>query len=313
MPEYDFTTPKNIERAYLTGYVGAYHDVEDVDRLLGELRHPLFGAAADVSGITGTGAGKRALPYLSYLKLDAGAFSEKQTTGSCVSHATRNACDLTRAIEIEIKRQAESFVARGANEAIYGSRGHSGGGMSCSGAARFVSQNGGILVRKKYDSVDLSVLNDSVGARWGGRGVPAEVLAEARRHQIRTVSQIMNADEAMDAIANGYGISTCGDEAWSSRRNEKGISELSRGSWSHAITIIGYDDTKALADETLFVMANSWGSWNGGGHPPWGQLPVGCWLARASSLRRRLGGRGSYAFSDFDGFPGKKVPKYVIF
>jgi len=62
---------------------------------------------------------------------------------------------------------AEDFVARGATEAIYGSRGHGGQGMSCSVAARFVHQNGGILVRKDYGFVDLSKYNSRVGTRWG--------------------------------------------------------------------------------------------------------------------------------------------------
>lgn len=304
--------PANLQASYEAGFVGAIHDDADIDKLLTELPVPLFGAAAEASGIAGSGAGKRALPYASYTKFDPGAFSEEQTTGSCVSHATRNACDLTRAVEIDIQHQRENWIARGANEAIYGSRNHGGSGMSCSGAARFVNESGGILARIKYDTIDLTVLNDSLGARWGGRGIPAEILAEAKKHQVRTVSQVRTTDECMDALFNGYGISTCGDEAWKSKRDNNGISPLSNGSWAHAITIIGYDDTKQIANETYFVLANSWGLWNSGGHPPWGTLPIGCWLCKASDLRRRLAGRGSYAFSDVNGFPGKKLPSHIL-
>jgi len=284
------------------------HDDQDVAQLMGELKHPIFGIAAAAGGLNYDVESIRCLDYQPYLSLDPGAFSEKQLEGSCVGHATRNAVDATRAIEIVIEGQAEGWVARGAIEAIYGSRGHRSSGMYCSSAARFISDTGGILLRKEYDFADLTQLNDALAQRWGGGDMPSTVYREGKRHQVRTVSLVSTKLEAMVALRNGYAISTCGSQSWSSTRNEWGISKESRKGWAHALTIIGYDDTRELDKDTLWVLANSWGSWNRGGHPPWGRLPVGCWLSRNRPIERRLAQNGSYAYSNIDGFESRELP-----
>ena len=132
-----------------------------------------------------------------------------------------NAVDVTRCHEI-IGGDAEDFVAGGATEAIYGSIGHGGQGMSCSVAARFVHQNGGILVRKDYGFVDFTKYNSKIGTNWGRSGVPKEVKEEGKKHQVQTISMVKSVEEARDAIANGYALSVCSNYGFSSRRNEYG-------------------------------------------------------------------------------------------
>ncbi len=186
--------------------------------------------------------------------------------GNCVSHGTRNAVDLTRAVEIELKGEAEGFYVKGATEAIYGSRGHPNQGMSCAGAARFVSQTGGILLRKDYTEefgLDLSNYKNSYkeGMAWGRKGVPAKVVAEAKKHQVGSASLIGSTREVMDALANGYGCSVCSGYGFSSKRDENGVSRRS-GSWSHCMCIAGYDDTDAMRKKyrgPIFLIINSWG------------------------------------------------------
>ena len=196
-----FDKPRDILKAYKDGFVGSWCDPEDTDKLLGELPHPLFGVAAP--DLYGTGQGKVALLHKSILKFDPtfGAH-ERQTTGDCVSHSTRNAVDVTRCHEI-IGGEREDFVTRSATEAIYGSRGHGGQGMSCSKAARFTAQDGGILLRKDYGFVDLSRYNSRTGTNWGRSGVPSSVKQEGKKHQVKTVSLVNTVDQARDAIANG--------------------------------------------------------------------------------------------------------------
>jgi hypothetical protein len=297
-----FNSPKDLLKAYREGFVGSYCDPEDTDKLLGELRHPLFGAAA--YSLYGSGKGKLALPFKNLLKFDPGfGPAERQTTGDCVSHSTRNAVDITRACEI-IGGQREDFVTRGATEGIYGSRGHGGQGMSCSVAARFVHQNGGILLRKKYDSVDLSVYDSSTGSRWGSRGIPEEVIAEAKKHQVKTISLINTVEQARDALANGYAISVCSGAGFSSRRDQHGIASRS-GGWSHAMAWVAMDDTHEIYNETLFLVQNSWGVWNNG--PKRHDQPDGSFWIRESVAASMLSGNGSFVFSDVDGFPPRKV------
>ena len=300
--------PSDIRKLYESGYEGAKHDYQDVSRLMGELRHPIFGIAASAGDLYEDVEGILAKSYESYLSLDPDAFSEQQTQGSCVGHATRNAVDATRAIEILIRGEAEGWVTRGATEGIYGSRGHRSSGMYCSNAARFMSNTGGILLRKEYKFADLSVLNDNLAQRWGGGRMPQSVYREGKRHQVRTVSLVSTTLEAMVALRNGYVISSCGSQSWSPTRNDVGICEETRFGWAHALTIIGYDDTRTLDNDTLWIMANSWGPWNRGGHPPWGRLPVGCWLSRNRPIEKRLKQNGSYAYSNIDGFEPRQLP-----
>lgn len=299
-----FETPEEILEMYNNGFEGAICDPKDIAALLGELKTPLFGAAA--YHLHGAGEGKLSLPFKSLLKFDPGfGPAERQTTGDCVSHATRNAVDITRAVEIDIKLEPESFEARGATEGIYQSRGHKGQGMSCSIAARYVNQIGGILIRRNYGAIDLSTYNSGVGAN---HRIPQSVYkTEAQKNQVKTISMVTTIQEARDALANGYALSVCSGFGFSSTRDRNGIAKRS-GSWSHAMAWIACDDTKTRLKETLFLVQNSWGKWNSG--PRVHGQPEGSFWIREADARNMLAGQGSWVFSNVDGFPARDLPNY---
>jgi|TARA_Y100001937_G_scaffold52257_1_gene72350 hypothetical protein len=302
----DFNTPDELIKAYEDGFVGGECDPEDVMALLGELPMPLFGAAA--WDLDSSGAGKLSTPFKSLLKFvkDFGP-SERQTTGDCVSHSTRNAVDITRAVEIDIKGEAESFEARGATEGIYQSRGHMGQGMTCSGSARYVNKTGGILLRKNYGDVDLSKYNSTLGAK---KRIPNDIyVTEAKKHQVKTISLVTTIEEARDALANGYALSCCSQVGFTSMRDKNGISNR-KGSWAHAMAWIACDDTRKVYDETLFLIQNSWGKWNSG--PKVHGQPDGSFWVREKDARSILNARGSFVFSDVDGFPARQLPDYGL-
>jgi len=296
-----FKTPRKILDYYRKGFIGAICDEEDVKKLMGELPMPVFGAAA--YDLYNSGKDKLSLPFKSLLKFDSGfGPSERQTTGDCVSHSTRNAVDITRAVEIDVKQEREDFLARGATEAIYQSRGHRGQGMTCSGAARYVHQSGGILIRKDYGDIDLSIYNSSLGAK---HKIPDSIYEdEAQKHQVKTVSNVRTVEEARDALANGYALSVCSGYGFSSRRDSNGIAKRS-GSWSHAMAWIACDDTKERLNETLFLVQNSWGVWNSG--PKVHGQPEGSFWIREKDARGMLSGGGAWVFSNVDGFPARKI------
>ena len=300
----DFKTPRELLNAYREGFKGAECDKKEVAKLLGELKNPLFGAAA--YQLWGDGEGKLSLPFKSLLKFDPSfGPSERQTTGDCVSHATRNAIDITRSVEIDVKGDMEQFVARGATEAIYQSRGHKKQGMMCSTAAKYVHENGGILLRKDYGIVDLSKYDSSLGAK---HKIPFDIYTkEARKHQVKTISLITTIQEARDALANGYGISVCSSYGFSSRRDAKGIAARSKG-WNHAMCWIACDDTQERFKETLFLVQNSWGKWNSG--PKIHEQPDGSFWIREKDARGMLAQKGAWVFSDVDGFPARELPDY---
>jgi hypothetical protein len=297
-------TPQSLYELYRNGFEGSFFEPRHYEYLMSTLKHPLFGDAA--TKIKNTGKGQLSAPYKSVLKFDKNPYNERQTTGDCVSHGTRNACDVSRAVEIDVENEKEAWIARGATEAIYGYRGHGGQGMSCSRAAEFVSRAGGILVRKDYGVVDFSKYNSNIGANWGVRGVPDKVLDIANDHQIKTVSALRTVAEARDALANGYGVNVCSGHGFSNKRDSKGFARKS-GSWAHSMAWIACDDTNG---ETAFLVQNSWGKWNDGGHPAWGPIPDGSFLIHEEDAEDMLSGGGSFAFSCFDGFPLQKLPDY---
>ena len=300
----DFSSPKELLDAYRNGFTGSVCDPEETAELLGKLKTPLFGATA--FRLYGSGEGKLSLPFKSLLKFDP-AFgpSERQTTGDCVSHSTRNAVDITRAVEIDIRGESESFETRSATEAIYQSRGHRGQGMTCSGAAKYVHSKGGILLRKDYGEVDLSKYNSTLGAR---HQIPSKIYStEAKKHQVKTISMITTIEEARDALSNGYAISVCSGYGFSSRRDANGIAKRGSG-WNHAMAWIACDDTRKRFRETLFLVQNSWGKWNSG--PKVHGQPDGSFWIREKDARGMLAQQGSWVFSDVNGFPARDLPNY---
>jgi len=300
----NFKTPRSILNYYKKGFTGAICDELDVKKLLGELPMPVFGAAA--YDLWGSGEGKLSLPFKCLLEFDPGfGPAERQTTGDCVSHSTRNAIDVTRAVEIK-NGENEDWLARGATEAIYQSRGHKQQGMTCSGATRYVYENGGVLVRKDYGDVDLSVYNSGLGAN---HRIPDSIYkTEAKKHQVKTVSNVRTVEEARDALANGYALSVCSGYGFSSRRDANGIAKRGSG-WSHAMAWVACDDTRERLNETLFLVQNSWGMWNAG--PKVHGQPDGSFWIREQDARGMLSGGGAWVYSDVDGFPPRDI-KYTI-
>lgn len=298
-------SPQELYDNYRQGFSGCIWEQNIFDHLMEVSKYAYFSDGA--KKIKNTGKGKLSTPYKSVLKFDKNPYNERQTTGDCVSHGTRNACDISRAVEIDLHGQREGWVARGATEAIYGARGWAGQGMSCARAAEFVSKIGGIVVRKNYPGIaDFTKYNGNLGAGWGGRGLPDKVIDLSNDHQIRTVSLIKTVEEARDALANGYGIAVCSNYGFSSKRDSKGFARVS-GNWAHCMAWIACDDT---GSEPAFLVQNSWGKWNDGGHPAWGPIPDGSFLIHADVAEGMLSQSGAYAFSEFDGFPMQKLPSY---
>jgi hypothetical protein len=298
-----FETPEDILKEYDNGLKGAVCDSKDMAALMEELPRPLFSSFGN--DIYGTGKGTLSLPYKAIQHFfPLFGEDERQTTGDCVSHAARNAIDITRCYEILYKGDKEVFVARGATEPIYGCRGHGGQGMYCSQAARFVSLTGGFLARQKYDKIDLSVYNAGLGTAWGSKGIPKSILENCNKHKIKTATAVTSVEQARDLLANGYALSVCSDLGFSSVRDKYGIAEV-QGSWAHAMAWIACDDTYERLNETLFLVQNSWGKWNSG--PKFHNQPEGSFWIRQSVAEKMLAAGAAFAYSNFDGFVRKMV------
>jgi hypothetical protein len=110
--------------------------------------------------------------------------------------------------------------------------------------------------------------------------------------RIKNIMKVDNIEDAKDFLYNGYGIVLSTNVGFSNIRDDIGISYPDR-LWYHTMAIIGYDDTRRIHPDTLFLIANSWGDWNSGGHPNWGPLPKGSFLITGSHLACILAGRST--------------------
>lgn len=105
--------------------------------------------------------------------------------------------------------------------------------------------------------------------------------------RVKTISLIQNTETIKDLLYNGYGVVLLSNVGFSNKRDSKGLSYPDR-IWYHSYAIIGCDDTRKEFKEAVYLLANSWGDWNSGGHPSWGPLPIGSFLVTESHLKAML-------------------------
>lgn len=223
-------------------------------------------------------ADKLSRPWLSIVKYSPRYFHQYQKTGSCVDWASTAACDVNRAVRSHIAG-AKKWTAKAVGP-TYRYRGFRSQGMSCVTATRFVTSAGGMLEQRNYPKLNVDFSDRNAGERWAmsGARIHADIIDQCKKHQVGKAVVISTPQELADALANGYAAFGCSGLAWKSTRDKYGVSGLSRGSWSHALSCVGVDDRPETRDrhgQRLFAMNNSWGSWNSG--PKTNGLAVGMW------------------------------------
>lgn len=318
-----------IVAKYDSGFAGAVHDPkaeQTLDQDIAAAGGEIYGSLAGAS-FAGSAAGKLVVPFVFALQVFPDCLpASAQQRGDCVSHDLRNATLITLACEIVAGKPDEvTGLVEGipdvtpegirdgviSTEYFYWWRGYNGDGWSCAAAVN-VAIKRGMLLRKKYPELDIDLTKYS-GKQAGayGRSEPGDkILSEGTKHFVRTATRINSFAEVRDFLANGYGISTCGGEGFSSTRDENGVSNK-KGGWAHAMAIIGADDRdeiKVIYKEPLVLVQNSWGpGWNSGPRKIRGtdlEIPKGSFWTKYSNVSRR----SMFALSSINGFPAKQLP-----
>ena len=325
----------DVVASYETGFIGAYAPTQESIQALRMAITAAGGTpdgrmACQSYGLENSGKGKLSVPFLEIEKLYPESLpGGAQGRGDCVSWSTRNACLGTMCCEItsgkadEISGRLEgapevSDTARLngvlATEAFYNWRRHGGDGWSCVEAAEVALKESGLWLRKKYDEIDVDFTQYSSrnAGLYGSRTPPESWLAVGKDHLIRTATEVEDYETLRDLLANGYCVSSCGSESWSSERDENGFSKRTMKGWAHALAYLGVDDRPEIIErygEPLVLVQNSWGQWNDGGRKILGtniNIPVGSFWAKWSDLKNRY----MIAFSGVSGWPPKKLKSY---
>ncbi len=297
----------DLLRAYSRGFPGVYSDPEERDKFLDMMNYTVGMDAANDNGWADDSKGKLVIPYKNIEMLyPGGQPGAAQRRGDCVSHSTVNAAELTMCCDVvggepdeetgKIEGAPEISavgVKQGilASEANYWWRGHNFDGWNCSHAGRVICQESGMWIRRNYPEFgfDLTRYSARLAGKWGKSEPPESIKNFGMKHRIRQATELDSFDEVRDFLGQGYGISTCGGEGWSSVRDANGYSKR-RGSWSHAVAAIGADDrdaVKQMYGEPLVLFMNSWGHWNSGGTRILGttiDIPAGSWWAKWSDF-----------------------------
>lgn len=263
------------------------------------------------SDINGTGKGKVALLYQPICKLIGKYPLRSQTTSDCVSMSTAGMVDNLTGIQHYMLGTNEEWQGECASEIIYaGSRveiaksvlGRSGGSNNV-WAARWVSQFG-VLPRKKYGSIDLTVYSGKRADAWGmpNVGVPDELEPIAKQHPVKTYSQVRTWEECLSALSNYYPVTIASNQGFSNVRSKDGFASP-QSVWPHSMLLIGCkDDNRPGA-----LCVNSWNVWNSG---PKGEydIPDGSFWIDAEVLERNiLSQNDSWAFSSYEGFKPQEL------
>lgn len=297
--------PTELVDLYESGFKGFEPDEKADADLLDHIRsaggYASAGDAIDDYRLTDAGKGKLSLPCLAALEmyphcLPGGA----QGRGSCVAWSTRNAALVSYCCYLRYGENTERFAPPDVSEAgtrngvfatdgIYWFRRHGRDGWQCSSAAKVATTECGLLERKPYPSLgfDLTEYSARTEGKWGSSLPPEDVRAECAKHLCGDSTVCRTWEEVRAMIASGFGVSTCGMEAFSKSPDpEWGVCRRTSGSWAHAMALVGQDSRPATVERwgcPLVAVQNSWGSYlsrqavvHGTSH----MLPVGAFWAR---------------------------------
>ena len=201
-----------------------------------------------------------------------------------------------------------------ATEAFYNWRRHGGDGWSCAEAAQVALNDSGLWLRKKYDeiNVDFTTYSAKNAGIYGSKTPPDSWLEIGKDHRVQTVTEVEEYEAMRDLLANGYCISSCGGESFSSDKDMNGYSKRTAAGWAHAMAYLAVDDRdeiKKLYGEPLVMLQQSWGNWNDGGRRIFGtfiDIPIGAFWVKWSDIKNRY----MIAMSGVNGWPPKKLKNY---
>lgn len=239
-------------------------------------------------------------------------------TGSCVAHGTNRAIE--RTMEVAVANGANYELRRFVEEVTYaGSRVNigkgriRGDGSVGAWAAKFVVEYGA-LPETTVGRYDLTKYDADRCRQWGYNGIPADVMAEAKKYPVGDATRVTTWAGAKKAMANGSAIAVCSDVGFNKPGTMFGFVEPAardangcckpNGEWAHCMCIDGYH-TDDAGKEWAHV-ENSWGPNAHTGPVGWGEPNTSGFWTDAATAERMIK-QEAWTFSAVKGFPKKRV------
>lgn len=239
-----------------------------------------------------------------------------QGIGSCVGWGWSAGVDVLAAVEVVLKREAESFGGRTLEASVYAfsrveARGRSRAGRSDGSyggaAAKAVRDLGTLHYKVDYNGERFDSYSASREKSWGDTGVPDNLEPFAKERRVQDVTLVESFDQAAKAIQNGYPVPVCSMQGFTMQRDSDGFCRAS-GSWAHCMLFCG-----VRFDRPGLLCMNSWGNSNSGPRYPESMpdsIAACTFWVDASTADKMLRGRDSYAISGYEGFPPRRLDQW---
>jgi len=241
-----------------------------------------------------------------------------QQIGSCVGHGYAGCADALAATEIVVHGEAEDWVGRVLEASIYAfsrveargvTRAGTSDGSYGAAACKAVMKYGLLHYDVDYGGTAFTEYSGLREKQWGDAGVPDALEPFAKKRRIKETTLIRNFGEYCKALGSGYPVSICSNVGFTFTRDDQGFCKP-KGQWGHCMAGIGKRHGKRPGG----LIWNSWGpNSNSGKHFP-EAMPSpfrgSTFWVDADVLDRMLGQGDSFALSNYDGFPPRKLPDW---
>jgi hypothetical protein len=254
--------------------------------------------------------------YVPLLQIDPRYSRVAQGIGSCVGHGYAGCGDTLAAVQIAIDKTPEEWRGRILEASIYAfsrveARGRTRAGRSDgsygAAACKAVMHWGLLHYGVDYGGESFKEYSAKREKDWGDTGVPDHLEKYSKKRLIKQTTLIRNFDEYCKAIASGYSVAICSSQGFTFTRDKDGFCSP-KNQWLHCMSGIG----KRHGRRPGGLIWNSWGpSSNSGPHYP-DNMPRpfrgSTFWCDADVLDRMLRQGDSFALSNYDGFPARKLP-----
>lgn len=224
------------------------------------------------------------------------------SAGTCVGHATATACEVALAVAIA-KQAPYTWQSRVSRDGMYALGrtlvGMLGGGDGSYGhAAAKAVRDAGVIWERKYEvggkTYDLSEYSIDNARAWSrGKGVPKDMIAEAKKYPFAKAVHIKTLDDLDTVIRAGGGVNLCSSIGFQGKRDADGFIRR-RGNWSHSMACTS-KRTKQTTGRDGYLIHQSWGDdWTAG--PYFEDQPLGSFWATPDDVSDMISQGDSWGY-----------------
>lgn len=302
---------EEIIKQYCRGFAGAMYNPEAREEFRDGIAIKTGEEVCHSFGYQESAKGKLLLPSLLVMRQYPDCFpGGGQLTGDCVAWGQRNANLQTMVGEVlagvpdPVSGHLEGFpevsvlaIKNGvfAPEAMWPFRKHKpADGWDCASAARVSQTKAAMVLRKDYPGfINLEKYTRETVTAYDRKNVPSELVNIWDDNLIREATEVKEFEAVRDLMDRGFGITSCGSESFSDRRDENGVCKRTSEGWAHAMAFGGCDD-RPWAYQTyggpLILLLNSWNEYMTGSRKINGtdlEIPRGSMWVRWKDIYRR--------------------------